>query len=514
MELCKVNFENFSALFNYIQEYKESKPAHTAFSIGKIFSENNYYYFYDSGTSKVVMLDSNIAQLIELLICSNKSLEELNEFIDLHNINVDELIASINEEDLFKGFKIKHLYNDISLGHMKNQIEMGTTQLILELTGKCNMRCRYCIYHDGYPHNRPFTSKRMSSQTALKSIDYMKQYGDQHEVYITFYGGEPLLEFELLKEVIEYSKVALAGRTVHYSFTTNLTVLTPKMAEYFSTVENLAILCSIDGPKEVHDMYRVYKNGTGSFDDVFKKFKLLNDVVKKNGNNVTIGVNAVYMPPFSVDKVNEINEFFTNLDFTHEDFSYQIGYASFGTVPEELLTESDFNDQSLREWQDKKINMTNDFEKIKEQSMFSSLDLIHKRNVTKRATNYVPMNGCCVAGSRRLFVSTDGEFFACERIGNSPAIGSVDEGLIEEKVYDKYVYEFSEAWENICSDCWAAKLCGSCYVDRMDSSGVREPNLENCEYYRSSAERSLRNYHNLLRTTPEKLASLNEGILI
>ncbi|MEK5550492.1 radical SAM/SPASM domain-containing protein [Paenibacillus sp. FSL L8-0689] len=514
MDLCKVNFGDFSELFNYIQEYKKAKPAKTAFSIGKIFSEHNFYYFYDSGTSKVVMVDSNIAQLIELLISSNKSLDELNRFIYSHNIDVDELMTSINEEDLFKGFNIKHLYNDISLEYMKNQMNMGTTQLILELTGKCNMRCRYCVYHDGYPHNRTFTSKRMSSETALKSIDFMKLYGDQQEVSITFYGGEPLLEFKLLKEVIEYSKIALAGRTINFSFTTNLSVLTPKMAEYFSTVDNLSILCSIDGPKEMHDMYRVYKNGSGSFDDVFEKFKLLNSVAKKNGKDMHIAANAVYMPPFSVEKISQIDDFFTNLDFTHEDFQYQLGYAGAGTVPEELLKNSDFNDQSLRQWQDKQIDITNNLEEFKEQSIFSLLDRIHKRSVTKRATNFVPMNSCCVVGSRRLFVSTDGNFFPCERIGNSPSIGNVNQGIIEEKIYNKYVYEFSEAWENICSDCWAAKLCSSCYVNKMDSSGVREPDLAECEYYRSTAERSLRNYHNLLRTSPEKLAIFNEDVAL
>lgn len=183
-------------------------------------------------------------------------------------------------------------------------------------------------------------------------------------------------------------------------------------------------------------------------------------------------------------------------------------------MPEELLKSSDYNDQSLRQWQDKQISITSNLEEIKEQTIFNSLDRIHKRSVTKRATNFVPMNGCCVVGSRRLFVSADGDFLACERIGNSPSIGDINQGIIEEKIYKKYVYEFSEVWENICSDCWAAKLCSSCYVDRMDSSGVREPDLAECEYYRSTTERSLRNYHNLLRTSPEQLAIFNEDVLL
>lgn len=133
---------------------------------------------------------------------------------------------------------------------------------------------------------------------------------------------------------------------------------------------------------------------------------------------------------------------FTNLDFTHEDFRYQLGYAGPGTVPEELLKSSDYNDQSLRQWQDKQISITSNLEEIKEQTIFNSLDRIHKRSVTKRATNFVPMNGCCVVGSRRLFVSADGDFLACERIGNSPSIGDINQGIIEEKIYKNMFMNF------------------------------------------------------------------------
>lgn len=89
------------------------------------------------------------------------------------------------------------------------------------------------------------------------------------------------------------------------------------------------------------------------------------------------------MPPFSEEKVSQIDDFFTNLDFTHEDFRYQLGYAGPGTVPEELLKSSDYNDQSLRQWQDKQISITSNLEEIKEQTIFNSLDRIHKRSVTK-----------------------------------------------------------------------------------------------------------------------------------
>lgn len=91
------------------------------------------------------------------------------------------------------------------------------------------------------------------------------------------------------------------------------------MVDYFSIVDNLSVMCSIDGPKSIHDQYRVYSNQLGTFEDVMKNFKLLCSVFEKNKTfNVT--VNAVYMPSYSKSKVETIYDFFSNLEFVPNTF--------------------------------------------------------------------------------------------------------------------------------------------------------------------------------------------------
>jgi len=331
----KVIFKNVEDLYNYIEEYKSTKSSNSANSLGIVFDEHEYFYWYDSGTGKVINIDKDIAFLLYNLTNSNLSLDNVVDIISSHNIDELNLIDVVNEEDLLKGFKISSLYCSDFLKHTHKEIQDGVSQLILELTEKCNMRCKYCIYSEGYSGNRSFGTVSMSRNLALKAIDYMDKDGDSNVVYISFYGGEPLIEFDLLKDVIEYSKQKLSNRKVTYSFTTNLTLLTPSMVDYFSTVDNLSVMCSIDGPKSIHDQYRVYSNQRGTFEDVMKNFKLLCNIFEKNKTfNVT--VNAVYMPPYSKSKIETIYDFFSNLEFVPDKFTYRLGYPSPDTIPESI----------------------------------------------------------------------------------------------------------------------------------------------------------------------------------
>lgn len=290
----KYLFKTLIELYDYIQNYKINKQSGTAQSMGTVFVAEDKKFFYDSGTSKVILIDEGIFKLIRYLITYNKTLSEINVLIKENNINTDRFLDFINAENLLKGFNITSLHCDTFLRHVHSSINTGTTQIILELTEECNLRCQYCIYNENYKNNRNFGLKRMSKETAFKAIDFLVENGDKSEISITFYGGEPLLEFQLLKEVIEYSKLVMPERRKHFSFTTNLTLLTEEMANYFSTVENLSILCSIDGPKEIHDEHRKYRNGTGTFDNVYDNFKMLNTICKSN-DTMSIALSLIHI---------------------------------------------------------------------------------------------------------------------------------------------------------------------------------------------------------------------------
>lgn len=503
-----LKFKSIDDILSYMDDYISLKQSNTAKSIGILFESDGINCFYDSGTSKVVTIDLQTKNLLEMIINGDVLREEVIKESYIDEIAADKFVDFVNSEDLLKGFQINSLHCDSYLRYVHNSIQTGTTQIILELTEACNMRCIYCIYNENYEQNRNFSAKKMSKTTAFKAIDYLIENGDKKEISVTFYGGEPLIEFNLLREIIEYSKKVLSGRKINYSFTTNLTLLTKDMADYFSTVDNLTILCSIDGPKDIHDKYRIYADGSGTFDDVYKNFEILCMSCKSNPS-ITISANAVYTPPFSKDKPKKIDDFFRNVEFLEKTFNYQLGYPSPGSLPKKFLKEIPEGDMSLIEWKNEEIRDNVSLELFKEISTLSSLEKVHNRVITKSKSNIVPQNGCCVAGFRRLYVNVVGDFLPCERVGYSPILGNINTGIDLDVIYSKYIFEFSDVWSNYCNDCWSAKMCSSCFINKMDSNGVRKPDLEACEIVKFSNKRNLEIYHNILLNSPEKLEFLN-----
>ncbi len=99
----------------------------------------------------------------------------------------------------------------------------------------------------------------------------------KNEFYITFYGGEPLLNFSLIKQCVEYVKTLNCSNTIMYSLTTNLTLMTQEIAEYLASVPNFTVVCSIDGNQELHDEHRKGLDGKGSFEYTMEGLKKISE---------------------------------------------------------------------------------------------------------------------------------------------------------------------------------------------------------------------------------------------
>jgi uncharacterized protein len=116
----------------------------------------------------------------------------------------------------------------------------------------------------------------MTWDTAKKAIDYGLAHSGK-DFAVTFYGGEPLLRFDLLRQCVEYVKATAKEVNLSYSMTTNLVLMTPEIAGYLASVEGFSVVCSIDGPKEIHDANRLAINGNGSFDQAVRGLRYLVD---------------------------------------------------------------------------------------------------------------------------------------------------------------------------------------------------------------------------------------------
>ena len=359
-----------------------------------------------------------------------------------------------------------------------------------------------------------------------KRLDYFFAHGKE-KIAITFYGGEPLLRFELLKEVIGYSNELNKqyGKEISFGFTTNMTLMTESMAEYFASIPKINIMGSLDGPVEIHNEYRKKTDGTGSFADAYRGLKILSKAYKEHGKD-HLSLNVVYAPPYTYEKLEQINAFFKSLDFLPVKTTINISYPTNGSVDNRHWIDMLKNNPKyhratidqidpLGNWQRSKVMEGIFIENkgsIEASGLGMSLIKINDRYIGDMPSEQYPLNGCCVPGCRRLYVNTNGDFLPCERIGTCPNIGNVDTGISYERVKKYYVDEYCEKSIKKCSNCWAIRLCSMCYAGRYNDDGFE--NIGNCDGTRREIEKNLIFYHQLLESNPEKMDFLRDTYLV
>lgn len=420
----------------------------------KFFISLGKYYIYDGGTSKIIEC-SEIEYLILLIyIEGDRNFQEcFNKFDDnCIETALDEIVKTIKNEDILQVSRFKF----VDFTGIEDYINNNLLQITLELTEKCNLRCRYCIYNSSYDLKRNHGTQVMSWNTCKAAIDYLYLHSSKSEsVAITFYGGEPLTEYEKIKKCIEYGNRIMGDRELKFSLTTNLTLVTKEMASYFAAVKNLSIVCSLDGPKDINDLYRVDVNGNGSFERAIRGLKYL---VEAFGDAAAkrLLFSMVFAPPYTEQHLCRIQTFFDECKWIPENISKLITYPMKNSVEEGI--EGDI----LNEWSMKKV--------LEGKDIFSSdvvmypLLRIFRRPISNVRSNIIPLNGNCIPCQRKIYISTKGNISICEKIGKGADVGNVHEGLEFENVYNHYIKEYIELSETDCSKCWAGKLCDICYA--------------------------------------------------
>ena len=149
---------------------------------------------------------------------------------------------------------------------LKYSLENDLGTMALQVTQNCNLRCKYCVYSGNY-ENREHSSLRMSRETAYKAIDYLVEHSTNSEnLHLGFYGGEPLLEFELIKDCVEYIRKA-TNKEIIFNITTNCVLLDEEKIDFLYQ-NDFRVTISLDGPANIHDANRVKLDNSGSFSNV------------------------------------------------------------------------------------------------------------------------------------------------------------------------------------------------------------------------------------------------------
>ena len=152
--------------------------------------------------------------------------------------------------------------------------------MVLNVTNQCNLACTYC-YEYGEDKivetENGRQPKWMSEETARESVEFLlRESRDNPRAHMTFFGGETLMNFPVLKATIAYARRAPAklGKTIDFSLTTNATLLKPEVIEFLAE-QRFGVTISIDGPEELQNKFRVFNNGAGSYAIVAPKIKAL-----------------------------------------------------------------------------------------------------------------------------------------------------------------------------------------------------------------------------------------------
>jgi len=506
-EKSKILISDYRDYFNNL--WKGKKP------IAKLFKTSANGYIYDTGTNKILKCKPHVFSLLECLL-SMEIDEATNTFLINHSeeqyIDAAKMIKSAIEKE---GVLLSMGASRFGLGDHYGDLEVlydsKLTILQLEVTERCQFRCIYCLYNSAYKASRNHGNRDMNLSIAYKAIDYFKKHSYKSDMRaVTFYGGEPLLRFDFVKSCIEYANSAFLGTGVEFSITTNCALISPEIANFFFE-NNVNVVCSIDGPKEIHDRYRKDIHGNGTFDKAITGLKILVDAYGVKAESKIL-LSMVYAPPYSEAKIKRIASMWDEFTWLSKNIDINITYPAEGTFPIEPIKNVDLvEDKNLVEWANenfiKKYMGSDVGHSISNNITEKNLAVLMQRSIFHEPFEKYFLNGCCVPGLRKIFTTVDGKFRICEKISfDAPVIGDVFNGLDLETISNIYISEYDRISLPNCSKCWSIRLCDLCYIRAFEAGKLDvHKKSKSCHGLLSSKQRLLEFLCYLLELNPKGL---------
>ena len=422
---------------------------HTFTTMGK-------HYVFDANANTILPISEQQWPLVQAI--ENGDIQEESQ----------SLLDTYREQGYFHEpniQKIEHPETSAMKYHLSRKIQ----KLTLQVTQACNLRCSYCTYSGMYK-NRQHELKSMSFETAKKAIDYVLANSiDTKDISFGFYGGEPLLEMELIEECIKYVRENCIDKDISFTITTNGTLLTCANYEWL-TNNGVDILISLDGPKEIHDSARKYADGKGSFDDIIKNvFDIQSKFPDAKDKLRFMAVANPEIQDSCIPQLYTMDEIFpeynVNLNFINDLYAEApIGYSE------------EFNATIRQERAKLFLYMLGklDRSRVSRLVIEAEDDIVSKYKLLKRIKGLPQIchpGGPCLAGVHRLFVNVDGVFYPCERVSetsNMMKIGNVDSGICVEKA--NTINNVGKTTAEECIKCWAILHCSMCAAFSDDLS--------------------------------------------
>lgn len=430
------------------------------------YKSNGYNIVLDVNSGSVHIVDELVYDILEMygthskeeitrILMEKYQKPEYAELLD-EKISEDYIDEAFSEIETLKAENVlftEDIYRDYIFDFKKRKTVVKA--LCLHIAHDCNLACKYCFAQEGeYKGHRAL----MSYEVGKKALDFLiANSGTRRNLEVDFFGGEPLMNFEVVKNLVAYGREQekIHDKKFRFTLTTNGVLLDDSIME-FANKEMANVVLSIDGRKEIHDKMRPSRNGKGSYDIIVPKFRKLADS-REQKNYYVRGTFTHFNKDFAADVIH-----MADLGFE------QISVEPVVAPPEEEYAIREEDVENICKEYDKLANeMIHRREQGKCFNFFHfMIDLTGGPCVAKRLSG-------CGSGTEYLAVTPWGDLYPCHQfVGNEKfLLGNVDDGITNTKIQDEFKLCNVYAKEK-CKDCFARFYCsGGCAANAFHFSG-------------------------------------------
>jgi len=388
-------------------------------------------------------------------------------------------------------------------------------QLTLEVTDACNLKCRYCGYGNLYNTHDKRENLFLNFIKVKHVIDYLyeiwKKYkgkSSPRNIIIGFYGGEPLLNMNLIQQVIAYLEMLppIPDTNFQFNMTTNA-ILLDKYMTYLAE-KKFILLISLDG-NEYAQSYRKNHHGVNSFNRVYKNIKLLKETYPEYFHK-NVNINSVLHNRNNIRSVREfIEKEFGKTPIISEINAFGIcenKMNEFKKIYHPIASDISINDDDFKEYYPDMQGLFRFVGKISG-NFFSSHNFLLKKNPL-----VYPPTGTCSPFGKKMFITVNGKILPCEKIDQKFVLGKVTDTGIEldlQKIADIYTRYYQKV-KPLCEKCYMKHFCAQCmfYMEDLDGK-VKCPQFAN----KQKMKDMINHYSTVLYYHPELYKKVSQEML-
>ena len=443
------------------------------------YKNNGYNIVLDVNSGSVHVVDDIVYDLIPLCEApfrEGKSVDEIVSLVKKQGLSyapadISEVVSEIVELAEMGQLYTEDIYEKYITDFKKR--ETVVKALCLHIAHDCNLACKYCFAEEGEYHGR---RALMSFEVGKKALDFLvANSGNRVNLEVDFFGGEPLMNWQVVKDLVEYGRSLEEpyNKKFRFTLTTNGVLLNDEILELVNK-EMSNVVLSIDGRKEVHDLMRPHRGGQGSYDEIVPKFQK----VAESREQMNYYVRGTYTH--------------NNLDFAQDVM--HLADLGFKQISVEPVVADETEDYAIK---------PQDIDTLLEQYDILAQDMIRRRKEGKGYNFFHFMidleGGPCVAkrlsgcgsGTEYLAVTPWGDFYPCHQfVGNEEFLmGNVDDGIVRTDIRDEFKLCNVYAKPN-CKDCFAKFYCsGGCAANSYHFHGhINDAYEIGCELQRKRIE--------------------------